>query len=72
MAIWTNLSGKVCNEPFEDIPAHFSKELQVLVDCMLRKEQKDRPQIFEIINFPLIKKVTQELIFDKEFRNEFA
>ena len=72
MVAMTSLSEKVCNEPFEDIPAHYSKNLQALIDCMLKKEPEERPRIFEIVNFPLIKKTTQEILFDKEFRNEFA
>ena len=58
MAAMAKLSDQVCNEPFDDIPAHFSKELQMLVECMLKKDPKERPQIFEIVNFPLIKKST--------------
>ena len=41
LAAMAGLSEKVCNEPFEDIPAHYSKNLQALIDCMLKKEPED-------------------------------
>ena len=40
---------------YDDLPAHFSKELQLLVECMLQHKHQDRPSINDILRYDIIK-----------------
>lgn len=40
---------------YDDLPAHFSKELQLLVECMLQHKPTERPSINDILRYDIVK-----------------
>ena len=62
---------KVIQGKYPDVPSHFSQNIPNLLNSMLQKDPSKRPNINQILKYPIIHDRIQKLLNEEDFRDEF-
>lgn len=66
------LAQKIIQGKYQDVPAHFSKNIPNLLSAMLNKDPNKRPNINGILRFPIIQERVRMLLNEDDFKEEFS
>lgn len=66
------LASKILKGKYPPIPKHYSENLQTLVKTLLNIEPRRRPNVNQILKFPLISEKIPSFLDDSVFKDEFS
>ena len=66
------LALKIVRANFEEIPRHYSTEINELIDGLLNPNPEERPNINRILKHRLIAPLVKEFLSDEDFISEFS
>lgn len=53
---------KIVQDKYEPIPAHYSADLQSLINSLLNKNAQERPSVAQILQMPIVRDKMQEFV----------
>ena len=66
------LAQKILSGKYPDVPSHFSGTINNLLQAMLSKDPNKRPNINQVIKYPVIYERIQKLLNEQDFKDEFS
>ena len=66
------LAQKILSGKYPDVPSHFSGTINNLLQAMLNKDPNKRPNINQVLKYPVIYERIQKLLNEQDFKDEFS
>ena len=66
------LASKILKGKYPPIPKHYSENMQTLVKTLLNIEPRRRPNVNQILKFPLVSEKIPNFLEDAVFKDEFS
>jgi len=66
------LATKIIQGKYANVPSHFSKSISMLLEAMLHKDPEKRPNINQVLKYPVIAERIQKLLNEEDFKDEFS
>lgn len=66
------LATKIIQGKYAAVPSHFSQSIPNLLEAMLNKDPNKRPNINQILKYPIIAERIKKLLNEEDFKDEFS
>ena len=66
------MARKIIVGKYPDIPAHFSKGIRNMLEAMLNVDPEKRPNVNQILAYPVVKDRIHKLLNENDFKDEFS
>jgi len=66
------LATKIIQGKYASVPGHFSQSISNLLEAMLNKDPNKRPNVNQILKYPVIAERIKKLLNEEDFKDEFS